>query len=391
MSSLVLCVLTKNALSLDVTCHFSDDNPSTCQISAALKLDSADSLIIFSVKEPVEVREFRLLQPSSIRHIPKTIFEHFPNLEKVVLDSAGITNLFADDFLQATSIIYLRLINNSITSLPRAVFAGSVNLKVLNIDDNEIETIENYAFENLSKLEELSLQGNKIKRLTQHTFTGAEGLQKLYLERNEIEVIEEDALELPNLVILWMGMNKLKTIPNLLCTHSPNLEILAVFANQIRRIGDIFYDCDKLRNLYADSNFIENVNLDSIARMKSLHILTLNNNSLHFSCNKAEPLLLIQNSPSPLTVLSLSGNRLLNPDVFQRLSIFGNLTELYLQNNQFTHLDYAENVRKWFPKLVRIEMLNNAGMERWAQANEHIFKDNFIDFKTVDHYDFDTE
>jgi len=78
---------------------------------------------------------------------------------------------------------------------------------------------------------------------------------------------------------------------------------------------------------------------------------------------------------SKLTEIRLAGNNLSSPKIFKHLSVFGQLEEIYLMNNNFTVFDNIDTISNDFPKLKRLGLASNEpSLCGWIKDNEEFLK-----------------
>lgn len=302
------------------------------------------------------------------------IFNIISNQQQLNAASLNITELRPSYFENGCNLTDIDLTFNKIEVIPKSVFVSLSSLVFLTLSFNKIQIIEDHALEGLLELEVLHLFNNKIKTLTKFAVTDATNLEKLAMPGNQLETIEEGALNLPKLTDLYVENNRIKTLPSDLCISLPKLSTIYLESNLVSHIGQAFEKCDKLEILYLNDNIIQDVDIKSFARMKKLKGLILSHNNFTLPTEEAN------SSPSvnsSLIELTLIQNRLSDPSdpsIFRKLAMFNNLKYIFLQANEFTHLEHAEEIAQLMPQLRSINVHNNTRMAKWIKENVGTFQ-----------------
>lgn len=360
----------------DVKC--AQITPSHCFIRTAIDLQDNDELIISAMDHSNLVTHFEIATGSNLRHVPKAVFETFPHLEAVTLNSANIKALTPSTFQNAPSLQELRMKMNKITKLQRALFTHAPNLETLDLSGNEIASIEDETFDGLSKLRTLKLNGNRLKELKTRTLFGLGGLEFLHLYSNKLTTIESHALNLPELTEVFFGNNRLRNLPSDLFSHTPNLEITEFSDNRLTHIGDSFVECHKVYSLSFENNPVEDIDLMKFARMTSLSSLSLNCTNFKFPSElPAKDSAKV--ASSTLKSLNFANNNLSNANILEHLIMFPELQRLYLYNNNFTELQNVREINNILPKLQLLDLMGNDLNVNWLRNNAETFKRLNID------------
>lgn len=361
----------QQAFAYDVQCG--QTFPSYCFIGTAIDLQENDDLTFDAMDHAHLVTHFEIAPVSNLRRIPKIIFETFPHLEAVTLNSANIKSLSTATFEQASALKDLHLKMNEIFKLYRAQFAQASNLETIDLSENGISSIEDEAFSGLSKLRTLKLSGNRLKVLKTRTLFGLENLEFLHLYSNKLATIEWQALQLPKLTEVFFGNNRLRTLPNDLFAYVPDLEITEFSSNRLTHIGDTFDSCcQKVYSLNFENNPIEDIDLLKFARLRSLSNLSLNCTNFKFPDElPAKDNAIVSSS---LESLNLANNNLSNANIFDYLITFPEIQRLYLYNNKFTEFHHANEIKNILPKLNTLDLIGNDLIANWLHDNSGIFK-----------------
>lgn len=355
--------------------------PSLCLITVVINLSPNEVLNIAPMDHAHLITRFEITSASSLKQFPKQIFELFPNVKAVTLNSADIQFLECNSFKNARNLKDLHLKLNKLTIVEENAFNNANKLEQLDLSGNEVMNIEDYGFRGLRNLLTLKLNGNQLKVLRNKTFFGLENLEYLHLYSNQLRTIETQALTLPKIAEIFFGHNKLRVLPNDLFVNAPKLEVVEFSDNQIIRIGDTFVDCHNIYSLNLENNPIEDIDLAKFAKMKSLSSLSLNNTNFTFASDPLEITESITKS-STLESLNLANNNLNNSNIFLHLIMFPELQRLYLYNNQFIGFDNADEIKIILPKLNTLDLIGNELMIDWLRHNNGILKRNEINVLT---------
>ncbi|KAM7394699.1 hypothetical protein PAMP_021485 [Pampus punctatissimus] len=127
----------------------------------------------------------------------------------------------------------LRLNNNDLSVLEATgAFKGLLQLKKINLSNNKISEIEDGAFEGASSVVELHLTANHLESVSGNMFKGMEGLRMLMLRNNKISCIHNGSFTgLTNVRLLSLYDNQLSTILPGAFDTLPNLSTLNLLAN----------------------------------------------------------------------------------------------------------------------------------------------------------------
>ncbi|KAJ4944479.1 hypothetical protein JOQ06_013022, partial [Pogonophryne albipinna] len=127
----------------------------------------------------------------------------------------------------------LRLNNNDLSVLEATrAFKGLSQLKKINLSNNKISEIEDGAFDGASSVVELHLTANHLESVRGSMFRGMEGLRMLMLRNNKISCIHNGSFTgLGNVRLLSLYDNQLSTILPGAFDTLPNLSTLNLLAN----------------------------------------------------------------------------------------------------------------------------------------------------------------
>lgn len=347
--------------------------PSYCFIGIAIDLPANEELTILPLDHARLVVRFEIGPMSNLKKFPRVVFQAFPHLEAVTLNSANIQSLAPNSFDNATNLKDLHLKLNKLTKLPTSIFKNATHLQQLDLSGNDITTIEDDAFSGLGRLRILKLNGNRLKSLKRHTFNGLDSLEYLHLYSNRLETIESGALSLPMLTEVFFGNNRLRVLPHDLFAAAPKLEVTEFVNNNLMYIGDAFNDCHQMYSLNLENNPIEDIDLMKFARMHSLSSLSLNNTNFAFDMDPSQAENITATSHT-LESLNLANNNLSNSNIFHYLGMFPELQRLYLYNNKFESFHDASEIKQFLPKLNTLDLTGNRLIIGWLRDNYEILR-----------------
>lgn len=328
-----------------------------CVISGAIIVDSDKDFQIIDITGGDVIHKLEFISPASrLTILPQAIFNHFPNLQELQLNSVGITALSPDRFENASSLLNLHLRNNLLHVLQSKLFAKATKLEVIDLANNRIETIEDNAFNDLEFLQWLDLSNNSISSIQPKAFCGAISLSFLALGSNQIATIGATALDLLNLKELYLEQNRLKKLPSDIFSKLSHVREIILEGNELTHIGDLFKNCTDLHTLGLGNNPIVDLKLIEFSTHLSLAYLSLENTGINVTAHAP---IEAQCNNSNVVYLNLSSNNLSDPDIFKWLTIFGKLEELQLVNNHFTHFNHLADLKTWFPALNYLPVIDN--------------------------------
>jgi len=341
---------------------------------------SGGNIRISNLEEFKDAERFDILSETNLTIIPIFIFNSFPKLTHLRLMTVGIKFVYKETFEEAHNLNHLELRGNALDVLTHSVFALAENLEYINLASNRISEINDGTFIGLDRLQYLYLSSNRLTILRRNTFEGAKNLLEVYLEDNQIETIEDEALHLPQLEIITLRSNKLKTLSDNLFLPNSRLEKIDVALNDLKRIGRTFFNCFNLYSLDLSQNsHISDLNFTALATMRSLSYLFLDHTGFEFPTTGQTNYSTIK---SGILHLNLANNKLSNTDLLKQLSTFNELKILELEHNSLTHFDDVEKIGTWFPVLQYIGMDYNNLNCSWLMTIMPLMQSLNIEFKT---------
>ncbi|KAB0343213.1 hypothetical protein FD754_020139 [Muntiacus muntjak] len=282
--------------------------------------------------------------------------------------------IFSLNFRVFETLQELKVLNlacNKINSISRDAFYGLDNLQVLNISHNLLGELYNYNFDGLPKVTYIDLQKNHIGIIQDKTFKFLRKLNTLDLRDNALKTI----YFLPSIPNIFLGGNKLVTLPNIPLTAN----FIQLSENRLENLNDLYFllQVPQLQILILNQNRFsfchqnhapsENPSLEKLflgenmlqlaweagscwdvfKGLSHLQILYLNKNYLNFlppgvfhHLTALRGLSLKDNRltvlspgdlPANLEILDMSGNQLLSPDP----DLFASLSAVDLTHNKF--------------------------------------------------------
>ena len=147
---------------------------------------STNSLEHSEGKTDNDVNFFSYDKNCTIKIIPNSIFQKFPNLEWFLIEpGCDYENLTPNSFKNAKNLKTIDIAQNNIEEIGSGIFVEAPNLEIIILQKNKIRMIHNKAFEGLSKLKFMTLDDNQILFIYPQTFSGLFSLQYLFLNGNK--------------------------------------------------------------------------------------------------------------------------------------------------------------------------------------------------------------
>lgn len=305
---------------------------------------------------------------SNVSVFPSGIFGRFPKLKKLAINSA-LSSIKKTDILNATELTYLDLFGNYITALASNVFEHAKNLERIQLSTNDLNTIEDFAFNGLNSLLSLHLSDNNITALKRNTFAGAANILAIYLVNNRIETIEDGAFNLPNLEQLELNNNRLNSLSDCIFSGAPKLERLLLSSNQLTRIGESLHNLQNVDMISIDHNPIQDINLAALVKLPKLKWISMKNTSNSFDNINELP------NGSLISYLTLSDNKLSNPNILDVLKPLSNLQLLGLDNNNFSDINGLDDIKTNFVNISRIILWGNNDYKLYSEELQQIVID----------------
>lgn len=215
-----------------------------------------------------------------------TILDTMPNLRELNLESANISIIHDDSFVNAPGLESLFLSYNKIKTLPDAIFVTLIQLKHLNLSHNHFEYFPERAFANNNLLETLRLGNNPIKTLPTKLFDGLLWLKELDLSDMKLYHLEPTHFASnPRLEVLDISKNEFNEVPTSALRAPQNgLKKLILDDNPIKILDEkSFVGLESLEELYIRNmpSLLE-IRANTFSHLRNLRVLRIENNrNLH--------------------------------------------------------------------------------------------------------------
>uniref|UniRef100_A0A6I8RF58 Slit homolog 1 protein n=1 Tax=Xenopus tropicalis TaxID=8364 RepID=A0A6I8RF58_XENTR len=230
----------------------------------------------------------------------------------------------------------LRLNNNEIATLEATgLFRKLPHLKKINLSNNKISEIEDAAFEGAASVSELHLTANHLESVRSGMFRGLEGLRTLMLRNNRVSCVHNDSFTgLRNVRLLSLYDNQISTITPGAFDTLQSLSTLNLLANPFNCNCQLAWLGDWLRKRKIVTGNPRCQNPDFLRQIPLQDVAFPD-----FRCEDGQEELSC--APQPQcpqectcldTVVRCSNKHLLSLPK----GIPKNVTELYLDGNQFT-------------------------------------------------------
>jgi adenylate cyclase len=258
------------------------------------------------------------------------------------------------DFIQScTSLRDIKFASNEARKLPPSL-GGASKLTFLDVSNNRLEQLEHTDLSGLSGLLKLNLANNRLNHLP--GYLGAYSmLRTLNIASNFLEKFPTFLCDLESLVDLDLSFNLIGDLPDAI-GKLRSLEKLVVTNNRLTgTLPDSFRNLRSLRELDIKYNTI--MNIDVIAQLPKLEILTADHNSISQFVGTFERLRSLKLNSNPVTkfeirvpvptlkLLNLSNAQLASID--ESFNNMPSLEQLVLDRNYFVSLpSQIGNLRK---------------------------------------------
>ena len=323
------------------------------------------------------------------------------NIEKLDLNSKGLTALAPGDFAGLTSLQWLSLIYNRLAALPEGLFDGLTSLQELHLNNNHLVGLTandplfaglpsavnlqlggqttsiqttaisvcdrtpqvrdaimaagdaaNCAAVGAARVTRLDIAGQGLTSLRADDFDGLTSLQYLYLHDNQLAELPEGLFDgLTGLQELYLSGNQLAELPEGVFDGLTSLQWLELSGNQLAALPEgVFDGLTSLQGIWLSGNQLAALPEGLFDGLTSLRGLSLHDNQL-----AALPEGVFDGLTS-LQGLWLSGNQLaaLPEGLFDGLT---GLQGLYLNNNQLAEL--PEGLFDGLTSLQELHLNNN--------------------------------
>ncbi|CAN7991435.1 unnamed protein product [Ixodes hexagonus] len=223
-----------------------------------------------------------------------------------IINSSPVRLIEDQVFLGFKKLKRIEFTKTQFEAVPQAL-SGLTQLKHLRIEKNDITAIDD-ELRSLDKLEELSFADNHIITIAESAFAALKNLKKLRLQNNRLEYL-----------------------PPYLFKDLTQLVMVDLHDNCIKTVHDAFQDLPFLKEIHLYNNAISDIDKLTKGNIRSLRILTAENN-LITSLLDFGPINL------KIEILSLQNCEIsyVHPFAFRALE---KLTHLDVANNQISHIN----------------------------------------------------
>lgn len=346
--------------------------------------------------------------------LPLGMFEHYPNVKTMYVWNIRLRNVSKEVFRNAKELLLLDLSKNHINQLEPNAFSLTMKLSQLDLSKNQIASIDVEAFTGLERLNILNMANNKVQLIPANCFAPLRQLKIIRLNHNSIKMIPVELfannMRLQNIYlndnsIEWLfGEQTFRHLPDVNefdLHNNPIVNLANCVINaqsiDIRRTNAMgCYIGARTKRILANDNRIAFIDTDdasaatleyvdlennrlpkmsNLTRFENVHYLNLKNNRINdiglnsFARMHRLEVLNLRNSgvsniyfglfshKSKLKILDLSYNELGHID-FQMFVAMKNLIQLHLDGNNLNELDATE-IRRIFPALQQISISQN--------------------------------
>lgn len=255
-------------------------------------------------------------------------------------------------------VVVVEFLESRLSHVPQEVFDTFPNLTLIDVTGTDLSILQN--FQNCFNLRTFNARYNNISVVNANVFEGCANLQFLDLSINKISEFHSQGLE--NVVELLLEGNRMSEVEEDTFNYLRSIEVLSLNNNDISFIWGTFLSNlgYTLRELYLGYNQLTEVTYEEFSSLANLEILFLYNNEISTVSSLA--FIGLDN----LRMLDLGSNALTEmPDVLT----INTLQSIYLDNNRIEVLSagvFGENTG-----LVDIELANN----RIFEIEEGVFDD----------------
>ncbi|AEO53222.1 hypothetical protein MYCTH_2294267 [Thermothelomyces thermophilus ATCC 42464] len=293
------------------------------------------------------------LSGRNLTAIPVILYSRAPEIISLNL-SRNLSLDVPRDFIQScTSLRDIKYTNNEARRLPPSL-SWAKKLTYLDVSNNRLEQLEHADLGELTGLLKLNLANNRLSQLPSY-FGAYSVLRTLNISSNFLEKFPPFLCNLESLVDLDLSFNLISDFPDAI-GKLRNLEKFVVTNNRLTgTFPDSFKNLANLRELDIKYNAITNI--DVIAQLPKLEILTADHNSISQFVGSFERLRSLKLNSNPITKFEIKSPaptlKLLNLSNAQLASIdesfnnMPNLERLILDRNYFVSLpSQIGNLRK---------------------------------------------
>ncbi|XP_061390169.1 protein artichoke [Musca vetustissima] len=342
------------------------------------------------------LRELRLRNNSLSHDLPMP-FWNLPGLKGLDLSLNNFR--IVDSYLLAglPSLRRLDLSENGLMKMDPSTFVHNSMLETLNISINDLKILHPATFRNLDRLFEVDASYNQLNEMIPGL---PKIVERISVRGNMIGSLPASvvkSLNLPNLRMLDLSMNRLEHLPKYAFQGLPQLRVLSLAYNRLRSLDDtVFIGSYRLELLHLQENQLMQLDERCLLPLAELRNLNLQANKLSsitdnlFSNNsKLEQLDLSRNTirsiapaafeaQKSLEYLDLSSNAL--SDMSISLANLISLKDIDLSYNQITHIN-SEVIASW-RQVVEIRLSNNLITELKRGSFRNLLKLQYLDLSS---------
>lgn len=237
-----------NTKDLEVTCYNMEEEyvgqtcfavDKMCVVDIVTAKDPNTNLLFTNANEE-NFTSLSFVQ-SHVAVLPKEVFDQFPFLTHLQLQSTALTEIKINSFAKASQLMTLNLQMNELTEIGDATFDGAKNLIKLELAFNLIENISPRAFNAVPELQFLNLASNKISVLHPKTFFELTNLKSLLLFKNLLKYLDSQ-LFIKNTELRSLNLNNNQLDELELKLASSNMDDLNVIGNSLWKVSLYRFD-----------------------------------------------------------------------------------------------------------------------------------------------------
>lgn len=214
---------------------------------------------------------------TSTTSIPNTLLS---SVLKIRMRNNSISSI--DNVLWPRSLNLLALVDNQITSIGPAAFKLAPNLSRVYLGNNNISYIDSEAFAGLARLHTLQLESNKLQTFDTRLLLDMPTLHRLYLDGNMIDLPETTRFSLGrDIRELSLDKNRISVIRSHWFSNMSSLYWLSLAHNEISVIENGSFDWNyELEELDLSYNRITVISRQTFASRLNVQLLNLAYNKM---------------------------------------------------------------------------------------------------------------
>ncbi|KAL1238379.1 Leucine-rich repeats and immunoglobulin-like domains protein [Trichinella spiralis] len=225
------------------------------------------------------------LDYNNIHTLESNCFGSLSALQVLTLVKNKLRRIPKEAFVTLQQLRKLNLSRNRLRKIDWFSFKGLHKVQILHLERNALSSINDGAFGNLAQLLELYLNNNKLTSVGQTWLYGLEKLEKLILSSNSVSMIESKGWRFcQRLLILDLSKNRLSALDSNIFSYLQRLEKLDLSENAISRIDEkALSSLGNLEFLDLSSNELSDVFMSGqhiFLGLSKVKVLKLNNNKL---------------------------------------------------------------------------------------------------------------